>query len=212
VMNRVLRLLLALAAVLVGVGTTTIGAATHSYDVPTIARVDAHGVEAAETRQVRPGGLRDGSFSPSVETRQTSTTPHTRRNATDRAGMDSFLDNGSTVSHSGTATAIGDDANTLTNFGRSQGSAGHDVIVHGQVVDGQASVVTNGMPTHTQQIADAVLSNPAYVRGSPVQLVTCHGACGLADELFQALGGARVTASPYRVDLDPATGLLRSWK
>jgi hypothetical protein len=72
--------------------------------------------------------------------------------------------------------------------------------------------VTNGMPTHTQQIADAVLSNPAYVRGSPVQLVTCHGACGLADELSQALGGARVTASPYRVDLDPATGLLRSWK
>jgi hypothetical protein len=126
--------------------------------------------------------------------------------------MDSFLDNGATVHHSGTATAIGDDANTLTNFGRSQGSAGHDVVVHGQVVNGQANFVTNGMPTHTQQIADAVLSNPSYVRGSPVQLVTCHGACGLADELSHALGGARVTASPHLVDLDPATGLLRSWK
>ena len=141
-----------------------------------------------------------------------STDDLTRTGATNRAGMDSFLDNGATVRHSGTATAIGDDANTLTNFGRSQGAAGHDVVVHGQVVNGQANFVTNGMPTHTQQIADAVLSNPGYVRGSPVQLVTCRGACGLADELSQALGGARVTASPHLVDLDPATGLLRSWK
>lgn len=128
------------------------------------------------------------------------------------ATMDSFTWNGSTVRHSPTATAIGDDLNTGTNFRRSQGSAGHDVIVHGQVIDGQAQFVTNGLPTHPQQIADAVLSNPSYVPGSPVQLVTCHGACGLADELSDALRGAPVRAVPGRVDIDPVTGLLREWK
>jgi len=124
------------------------------------------------------------------------------------AHMDSFLANGSTVNHSGSATAIGDDAATLVNFGRSQGAAGHDVIVHGQVIDGEAFFVTNGLPTHPQQIADVVLSNPGYVPGSPVQLVTCYGACGLADELSVALGGVPVSASPYRVQIDPVTGLL----
>jgi hypothetical protein len=128
--------------------------------------------------------------------------------APNSANMDSFLPNSSTVSHSGTATAIGDDAATMTNFGRSQGSAGHDVIVHGQMVDGEAFFMTNGLPTHPQQIADAVLSNPAYAPGSPVELVTCHGACGLADELSTALGGVPVSASPYRVQIDPVTGLL----
>ena len=57
-----------------------------------------------------------------------------------------------------------------------------------------------------------MLANPSYVPGSPIQLVTCYGACGLADELSQALGGAKVTASPHQVDLAASTGLLREWK
>lgn len=138
--------------------------------------------------------------------------PGVDSSAPNPATMDSFTWNGSTVRHSPTATAIGDDLNTATNFRRSQGAAGHDVIVHGQVIDGQAQFMTNGLPTHPQQIADAVLSNPSYVPGSPVQLVTCHGACGIADELSGALGGAPVRAVPGRVDIDPVTGLLREWK
>jgi hypothetical protein len=123
------------------------------------------------------------------------------------------LANGATVRYSGTATAIGDDVNTLTNFGRSTGAAGHDVILHGGVVNGRGEFVVNGMITHPQQIADAILANPGYVQGTPVQLVTCYGGCiPLANELSEALGGVRVTASPYKVDLDPRTGVMREHK
>jgi hypothetical protein len=191
---------------------------TYTYDVSAIARVGVHEIGAIRAIPASLSVARQRSASSAAVARGASTTPLARSVATEAetitntATMDSFLDNGATVSQSGTATAIGDDANTLTNFDRSQGAAGHDVIVHGQTVHGEAQFITNGMPTHPQQIADAVLSNPSYVPGSPVQLVTCNGTCGLADQLSQALGGARVTASPGLVDLDPATGLLRSWK
>ncbi len=128
----------------------------------------------------------------------------------DFAAMDSFLDNGSTVHHSTTATAIGDDVQTINNFDKSFGAAGHDVIVHSTVAeDGSIAFSTNGMPTNVNQIAQAVLDNPDYVPGTPIQLVTCHGACGLADDLSAALGGTTVTALDDIVDLDPFTGLLR---
>jgi len=109
------------------------------------------------------------------------------------------------VSESSTATAIGDDANTLENFARSRGAAGHDVIVHG---DTAGNFRVNGDITHPQQIADAILGNPGY-DGGPINLVTCHGACGAAQEL-QEIMGVPVNALPGLVDLDPATGLLRS--
>lgn len=51
-------------------------------------------------------------------------------------------------------------------------------------------------------------SGTATAIGMPVQLVTCHGACGLAQEL-QGILGAPVRALPTRVDLNPTTGLLR---
>ena len=38
------------------------------------------------------------------------------------------------------------------------------------------------MITHPNQIAEAIRSNPSY-RGGPIQLVTCHGACGAPAEL-----------------------------
>jgi len=81
--------------------------------------------------------------------------------------MDSFMWNGSTVRYSPTATAIGDDLNTATNFSRPQGAAGHDVIVHSQVFDGQAQFVANGLPTHPQQIADSVSSRRRCTSGRP---------------------------------------------
>ncbi|WP_375430357.1 RHS repeat-associated core domain-containing protein [uncultured Friedmanniella sp.] len=99
------------------------------------------------------------------------------------AQMDSFLDNGATVHHSPTATAIGDDENTLTNLARSQGhGGGHDVILHG-TPDGEPWI--NGMVTHPNQIADAVRANPSYSEGQPINLVMCHGARSTAGELAQ---------------------------
>ncbi|HWU32162.1 MAG TPA: RHS repeat-associated core domain-containing protein [Marmoricola sp.] len=119
------------------------------------------------------------------------------------APMDSFL--AASVSESSTATAIGDDANTLQNFARSRGAAGHDVIVHG---DAEGNFRVNGNITHPQQIADAILGNPGY-RGGPINLVTCHGACGAAQELSEIMG-VHVNALTGPVDLHPVTGLIRS--
>jgi RHS repeat-associated protein len=123
------------------------------------------------------------------------------------APMDSFLANGSTVRHSSTATAIGDDANTIQNFMRSQGARGHDVIVHG---DEMGNFRVDGLAVHPQQIADAILENPGYT-GGPIQLVSCHSANGAARELGEILGVHVNVTSPHTVDLDPATGLLRDF-
>lgn len=147
---------------------------------------------AAQAQQVTLNALRKvGSGSPGT---------------TGAAEMDSFLASGATVRHSTTATAIGDDANTLQNFARSRGVEGHDVIVHG---DEMGNFRVDGMITHPQQIADAVRENPFY-DGGPINLVTCHGSCGPAQELREILG-VPVTSSPFRVDLSPRTGVLREW-
>lgn len=129
------------------------------------------------------------------------------------APMNTVLENGATVRFSRTATAIGDDADTLQNLARSRGAGGHDLIVHGTVVDGEAKFLVNGIPTHPNQIAEALFSNPEYLRGvTPVNLVTCHGACGLAQELRGILG-VSVNARAGFVDIDPVTGVLRElWK
>ncbi len=93
----------------------------------------------------------------------------------------SFLPNGSTVRYSETAAAIGDDPNTLQNLLRSQGNGGHDVIVHGGQFGGETRFVVDGVPIDANQIADAILNNPNY-SGGPINLVTCGGSCGPADE------------------------------
>ncbi|MFF8280825.1 FG-GAP-like repeat-containing protein [Streptomyces lateritius] len=119
----------------------------------------------------------------------------------------SFTWGGANVRYTRTATAIGDDANTIQNLLRSTGRNGHDVIVHG---DEQGNFRVDGNITHPQQIADLVRENP-YYDGGPVQLVTCHGACGAASELSAALGGVEVrNASPHQVDLD-RNGTVREW-
>ncbi len=93
------------------------------------------------------------------------------------ASMNGTMENGATIRYSSTATAIGDDANTLQNFARSRGAAGHDLIVHGDRVNGELQFIVNGMPTHPQQIADALLRTTGcleFVTTGRSRLVTCN--------------------------------------
>ncbi|MFK4071339.1 hypothetical protein [Streptomyces sp. NPDC029674] len=121
--------------------------------------------------------------------------------------VSSFTWAGDNVRYTRTATAIGDDANTLQNLQRSKGTYGHDVIVHGSK---EGECIVDGKITHPQQIADLVRENP-YYHGGPIQLVTCHGACKAAGELSKALGGVEVrNASGHQVDIDPRTGRGRA--
>ena len=125
--------------------------------------------------------------------------------ADEAADMDSFLASGSTVRHTGTATAIGGDQATLSNLARSRGADGmHDVIVHG-TADGRP--VVDGAVTHTRQIADAILDNPNYSSGCPIRLVMCHGGREAAADLANMLG-TDVVATTRKAQLDPLTGRL----
>ena len=123
---------------------------------------------------------------------------------TTAADMDSALASGATVRHTGTATAIGDDPATLTNLERSMGAGGrHDVIVHGT---SEGRPIVNGNVTHAQQIADAILENPAY-DGCAITLVMCYGGRETAPELARILG-VDVVATTRQAQLDPITGQL----
>ncbi|WP_328502159.1 hypothetical protein OG828_22815 [Streptomyces sp. NBC_00457] len=119
----------------------------------------------------------------------------------------SFTWAGSKVRYSETATAIGDDANTIQNFLRSTGAKGHDVIVHG---DEAGNFRVDGLITHPQQIAQLVRENPHY-NGGPIQIVSCHAGCGSARELAEAMGVKVTGASKHQVDLDPLAGTVREW-
>ncbi|MFE2534956.1 hypothetical protein [Streptomyces sp. NPDC059371] len=119
----------------------------------------------------------------------------------------SFTWAGSKVRYSETATAIGDDANTIQNFMRSTGAKGHDVIVHG---DEAGNFRVDGFITHPEQIAQLVRENPSY-KGGPIQIVSCHAACGSAEELAEAMGVKITGASKHQVDLDPVAGTVREW-
>ena len=67
--------------------TTTVSAATFTYDAQNIARADIHEVEAAgPARSTALSDPRDVSASTSVEVRGTSTTPTVTKNATEAAG------------------------------------------------------------------------------------------------------------------------------
>ncbi|MFE7033661.1 SpvB/TcaC N-terminal domain-containing protein [Streptomyces sp. NPDC057621] len=122
-------------------------------------------------------------------------------------GPDSFTWSGTGVRYSATATAIGDDANTVQNFVRSTGKFGHDVIVHG---DEAGNIRVGGHVTNARQIAQLVRENPHYA-GGPIQLVMCHGACRAAKQLRVLLGTDVRNASRFPVDLNPRTGQVREW-
>jgi len=120
--------------------------------------------------------------------------------------MGGFTEAGSIVRHTKTATAIGDDDATLANLSRSTGAEGHDVIVHGVLIDDEAYFSADQTLIHPQQVADAILSNPEY-SGGPINLVSCYGAKGTAAELEDILG-VPVNAKMGRVRLNPKTGAL----
>ncbi|MGB8858644.1 MAG: hypothetical protein WCC60_05285 [Ilumatobacteraceae bacterium] len=66
-------------------GTTAFSAATSTYDVPTIERVDAHQIEAAATGPTLLGDAREESASPAAKDQRTATTPASQSVATEAA-------------------------------------------------------------------------------------------------------------------------------
>lgn len=105
----------------------------------------------------------------------------------------SFLPSGATVRFGANYTSIGDDSKTanITNNASLEPRM-HNVIVHGDIQNSENetsdNMYVNGLPTHTQQIADAILSNPFY-NGKIINLVSCHSACnGTAQELSNITG------------------------
>ena len=105
----------------------------------------------------------------------------------------SFLPSGATVQFGANYTSIGDDrvTNNITN-NASLELGMHNVIVHGEIDNIDKGVTdnmyVNNLPTNTQQIADAILSNPFY-NGKIINLISCHSACnGTAQELSDITG------------------------
>jgi hypothetical protein len=84
-MARIVRILLVVAAVLVGVGTTATSVASFTYDVAVHTRVEVPEVGWSKAQTVAPHLAREGSASSSVEARGTATTPDARSVATESA-------------------------------------------------------------------------------------------------------------------------------
>ena len=68
-------LLAALIILAVGLGVPVSSTAAYEYDGPSIERVDAREMEAAEASPAQPSDLGEGSVSCSADARGTSTTP-----------------------------------------------------------------------------------------------------------------------------------------
>ena len=138
------------------------------------------------------------------------------RNADEAAGlvsknadeMGSFMATGADVAHGPTVTRIGGDEvskRVAQNVAPTSGM--HDVVVHGSPHDEFGAMFNvDGLPTHANQIADAIKSNPAY-KGETVRLITCWGACGPAKELSSVLK-VDVVAATDRVLVERVVGAI----
>lgn len=88
-LRRALAVLLAAFAALCPVSSVSHASApiaaaiAHGYDVPTVARVGIHVIGTAGASQIQFTDARDGPVSPSVEVRDTPTTPLSRSVATE---------------------------------------------------------------------------------------------------------------------------------
>lgn len=84
------------------------------------------------------------------------------------------------------------------------------MIVHGTdpAYGTPTEFFVNELRTHPQQIADAILGNPAY-KGGPVNLVTCFGNCGPAQALQEILG-VEVKSADGFARISPKTNTLQS--
>ena len=74
-MSRWLKLIAVVVSVWLCTATTTASATTFTYDAPALARVDAYASALSLAGQSLVGDVREGSASPSVGSRGTSTTP-----------------------------------------------------------------------------------------------------------------------------------------
>ncbi|TQV74916.1 hypothetical protein FLL45_08120 [Aliikangiella marina] len=106
--------------------------------------------------------------------------------------LDSMTPSGAKVHHGKHSTAIGSDEATMGNFEQAIDTGlGHNVIVHGSRPDYDeigGTFVVDGLHTNSQQIADAVSSNPNYIAGTPVCLSSCwSGSNGTAQEVASLL-------------------------
>jgi hypothetical protein len=81
--------------------TAEVASATYTYDSPSIARVDVHGIEGAEASPAQLSGALAWSASPSVVARGSSTTPNAGSVATEAAGTGGIV----TTAHGATRIA-----------------------------------------------------------------------------------------------------------
>jgi hypothetical protein len=87
-------------------GTTTASATSFTYDGPSIARVDAREMEAAEASPAQPSDMREGSVCRSTEERGTSTTASATFIATE-AGSRGLSSLGGIIEETGVNSAGG---------------------------------------------------------------------------------------------------------
>ncbi|MEU4319040.1 hypothetical protein AB0F85_16210 [Nocardia fluminea] len=111
---------------------------------------------------------------------------------------DTRIPNGQGVVHHPTGTAIGEDARTHRVSENVRNDGSHDVVVHGRR-DGSVTP-SNGDPVHPRDIVDVIRSNPNYVPGTPIRLLSCHAgnSKGWAQYIADQLG-VEVTAPTDRV-------------
>lgn len=172
-MTRIVRILLAVAALLVGVGTTTASAATFSYDVAVHTPNEAPEVGWSQAQFVAPHSAREGSASPSVEARGTSTTPISRSVATEAAEAGPTAGSGGALEHltPGEVTRIQNAANKIDQpisvvGSRASGTAGPysdwDDVVEG-ANSSTIGKIRNSLPEGVRGIGD--LRNLDIFRG-----------------------------------------------
>jgi hypothetical protein len=177
-MSRLLRLLLALFVAVVG-GVAIDAGSTYVYDASAIASADVRHVSAAETDEAPFGDVREGSVSPAVEGRGTSTTPLTPLVATNTASL-----SGRTVFGESWDDAIRAARGAVPEAGF------HDVIAHGTptgIYDAAGNLLSPA------QAASVIRSTPSWA-GQNIRLLSCSTGCpsgtfaqGLADELGVAV-------------------------
>ncbi len=100
-----------------------------------------------------------------------------------------FTATGSDVAHAPDVTRIGSDQRTINvTQNSSRLDNYHDVVVHGDLYDANGAIFfVDGLPTHANQIADAIKSSPFWNGSKPIRLLTCYGACGPAQEVSNIL-------------------------
>ena len=94
--KRPLVVLLGVAAALIGLctGTTIVGATTHVYDLLTVARIDARGIEATDSASTEPSGPRKWLAPREDSTSGLSATPVPSGVATEAEGAAGLADDG----------------------------------------------------------------------------------------------------------------------